>query len=117
MNTPISTAVELGATTLYVLPTGLPVALQSVTNLLSQRLAYDIGDRRGAAELRVVPPPCPLSISAADFGHTAELIRRATETAEAWLAAGMPQGVEQVLQPHHHVGDGSVSPSAGRVLA
>lgn len=66
-HTPISTAVELGATTIYVLPTGFPctlptrprgalaVALQAVTNLLSQRLADDIalpgrrGSSRGAA--------------------------------------------------------------------
>lgn len=127
-HTPISTAVELGATTVYVLPTGLPcalarrprgtlgVALQAVTNLLSHRLAHDIGDYGGSAELRVVPPPCPLSVSAADFGHTADLIHRAAETTEAWLAADMPDGAEEVLRPHH-VDDGSRASGTGRALA
>lgn len=115
-HTPISTAVDLGASTVYVLPTGYPcalaqrprgalaVALLAVTNLLSQRLFRDIAVYREQVDLRVVPPPCPVSVSAADFGRTAMLIRGGEERARAWLAADMPGGGEAMLEPHHLAG-------------
>lgn len=111
--TPISTAVDLGASVVYVLPTGFPctltkrprgalgLALHGVTNLLSQRLAHDIVAYRHETDLRVVPPPCPLDVSAADFDHTDTLLRRAEETTRAWLGARMPSGAEERLVPHH----------------
>lgn len=123
-HTPISTAVELGAATVYVLPTGFPcnlahrprgalaVALHAVTNLLSQRLAADIAAYDQQVTLHVVPPPCPLEVSAADFSQTTTLIRRAESAARSWLDSNMPAGVAHALLPHHH--PGASSPSAAQ---
>jgi NTE family protein len=115
-NTPISTAVALGATRIVVLPTGVSCALQApprgavalalhALNLLVMRqLVNDIerfGDR---AELIVVPPLCPISISAYDFSRTADLIHRAEATTRLWLRTrGLNgNGTPPELLPHDH---------------
>ena len=96
-NFPISHAVELGATTVYVLPTGyacalaspprgaLGMALHAVSLVLEQRLAADAARFEGTIDLRVLPPLCPLRVTPVDFSHTEELIDRAHRTAGAWL--------------------------------
>jgi NTE family protein len=96
-NTPISHAIELGARQIYVLPTGhacalerlpgsaLGMALHALSLLMHSRLAADIELHRHQAELIVVPPPCPHSITPLDFGHAAELIERAAHDARAFL--------------------------------
>lgn len=99
-NTPIASAVELGAERLLVLPTGMSCALREppqnlaalalhVLGLQSMRqLDRDVGRFADRARITIVPPLCPLSVSAFDFSHTAELIDRAARQTRDWLAAG-----------------------------
>ena len=111
-NVPISHAIDLGASIVYVLPTGyacalteppkgaLATALQALTLVLQQRLATDIARYAGAVDLRVVPPLYPLAISPLDFTHTASLITRARASTRVWLAR--PTDDASVLSPHNH---------------
>jgi NTE family protein len=96
-NTPISHAVDLGATEIYVLPTGhacaleepprgaLAVVLHALTLLTHRRLVDDIEKHRDRVKLIVLPPPCPLAIPPIDFGHADELISRGYENAREAL--------------------------------
>lgn len=96
-NTPISHAIELGARTVYVLPTGYACALaapprtalgsglHALTLLIQQRLLFDIATLRTRVRLVVLPPPCPLDVSPADFSRSAELIERARRDARSFL--------------------------------
>jgi NTE family protein len=116
----VSQAVDLGATVVYVLPTGAPcalpgppqsavgVALHSLTLLIAQRLIHEIAGLEGAAEIKVLPPLCPLTVSAADFGHAAQLIARARRTCLQWIGSGdidLP-APERFLALHHHRREG-----------
>ena len=115
-HTGVTEAVDLGATLIYVLPTGTPcalpapprsavgVAMHALTLLIEQRLAREMAGLAGAATLKVVPPLCPLSTSAMDFAHGAELITRSRRAATDWIAHGgidLP-GPERFLAGHRH---------------
>lgn len=96
-NTPLSHAVELGASRIYVLPTGHPCALDSVPRsavglltqalsvLIQQRLVHDIRRVPDGVELVVLPPLCPLRTSPADFSHAGEMIERSREQSRSFL--------------------------------
>lgn len=117
-HTPISVAVELGAARVVILPSGVPcavdvpprglvaMALHALNLLTARQLLVDLQRFAGQATLVVVPPLCPLAVSAYDFSRTAELIERAAESTRAWLERG---GLEAPtdpapLEPHsHHV--------------
>ena len=98
-NTPISHAVTLGARRIYVLPTGhacalqepprgaLGLALHAISLLTHRRLVDDIERHRPDAELIVLPPPCPMSITPIEFDRADELIGRALKDARKFLAA------------------------------
>lgn len=114
-NTPIGHAVALGATTVFVLPSGgacsvekvpggaLGMALHAILLAVSQRIAFDIERYDSCVDLKVVPPLCPLAISPSDFSHGAELITRARARTEEWLARGMPsEGQLRMLSVHSH---------------
>ena len=115
-NTPISTALKLGATRVIVLPTGMSCALEKppggavafalhALNLLVMRqLLSDIERFSDRAELAVVPPLCPVTASAYDFSQTADLIRRAEATTRLWLRKkGLErEGAPDELLPHEH---------------
>ncbi|WP_448624358.1 patatin-like phospholipase family protein [Geodermatophilus sp. URMC 64] len=115
-NAAISQAVALGADRVYVLPTGyacalpspptrpLAVAVQALTLLVQQRLIADVALYADRVDLVVLPPLCPLRISAVDFRHAAVLARRAHASAAAWLdsgAASLPRP-ERILGLHGH---------------
>jgi len=114
-NTPISAAVDLGADLIYVLPTGyacaltapprstIGMAMHAVTLAIQQRLIADVQTFQHQFQLRVAPPLCPLSVSPVDFRHTAELIRRARASTQAWLDEPIPtdQSRQLHLHPHH----------------
>jgi NTE family protein len=118
-NTPISDAAELGATKIYVLPTGITCELpappraaiallvHAITLLVNQRLAEDIERFSHQAELIVLPPPCPLDVLPSDFSQANKLIQKSYDLASAALdhpdPAGYwtPRSLER-MQPHSH---------------
>ncbi|MGH2758332.1 MAG: patatin-like phospholipase family protein [Actinomycetota bacterium] len=115
-NTPISCAIEAGASTVYVLPTGfacaldnpprsaLAMALHSVTLLIQQRLMSDVARYQDSFDLRVIPPLCPINVSPVDFGHTGDLVSRSFEATTAWLSrrGRRPADQSQHLAFHAH---------------
>jgi NTE family protein len=112
----VAQAVRAGASEVWVLPTGYPcalpapprtllgVALHSFTLLLHQRLLSEAAALTREATVRVLPPLCPLAVSAADFGHAAELTDRGRATTARWLASGAPDAPHQAdnLALHDH---------------
>lgn len=96
-NAPLSHALELGANTIYVLPTGspceleepprgvLPMVLYASGLLIGRRLIADTATLPDGVEVVVLPPPCPLTIQPIDFGHARLLIDQARETARDYL--------------------------------
>jgi NTE family protein len=72
-NAALSQAVALGADEIYVLPTGfacaltrppssaLAAAMQALTLLIEQRLIIEVAQFGGHAQLKVLPPLCPLA--------------------------------------------------------
>lgn len=109
-------ALELGADTVYVLPAGVPcalahpprsavgVAMHSLTVLIEQRLVAEVEDQSSAHDIRLLPPLCPLAISAADFSQAAELTRRGREASNRWLEARGTERAhpERFLALHDH---------------
>jgi NTE family protein len=115
-HTGVAQAIDLGASVIYVLPSGaacaLPraprsavgVALHSLTLLIEQRIIHEIATLQTAASIKLLPPLCPLDVSAADFSHAEELITRARQSSLRWIDSGgteLPHP-EQFLAPHHH---------------
>lgn len=96
-NTPISDAIDAGADRIYVLPCGYqcgdvdPPAtvaetlLHTTTLLIHKRLIRDVREYTAAAELVVLPPPCPVTVGALDFGHADMLMTQAYDAASAFL--------------------------------
>lgn len=113
-NTPLSHAIALGADAVWVLPAGyacalseaprsaLGIALHALTITINQRLALDVVRYEGLADVRVVPPLCPLNVAPADFGHSSELIERSRDVTRSWLADGCPRtnATDRLMHPH-----------------
>jgi len=80
------------------------MALHGLSVLVQHRLAADVARYADQVELRVVPPFCPVAVSLADFGQSADLIARARAATEAWLVHPGPTGLhpELLLGPHDH---------------
>jgi NTE family protein len=113
-NTPISHTVELGATEVYVLPTGnacaltqppsgaLAMALHALSLLMQRRLIDDIERHRDEIKLVVLPPPCPLAVQPIDFGRARLLIDRAYADACAFLDGGGAERPPIHMRMHRH---------------
>ena len=115
-NTAVSVAVEAGADQVYVLPSGYPCALasaphsalgvltQATSLLLHQRLTQDIDRYAEATRLIVIPPPCPITTSAADFAHARKLVASSYAVATRWLAddGGYRLDPASHIAPHTH---------------
>ncbi len=113
-NTPVITAVELGASRLVVLPTGyacsLPAppetaiasALHALNLLTTHQLVRDLELLAGRVEIATVPPLCPLAVSPYDFSRADELIERAALSTQLWLKGGglQQQRIPAALRPH-----------------
>ena len=124
-NTPIASAISLGATRVVVVPTGFgcacpnpPIGLVALAlhtlNLMSMRqLVRDIELYKARAAIHVVPPLCPLDASVFDFNQTDQLLQRACHSTKTWIEGGglIRVGVPDSLLAHtHHVDDGGPSP-------
>lgn len=115
-NAPLSHAIALGASTVWVLPAGyacalatpprsaLGMALQGLNVLVQRRLAHDLEVYADRADIRVVPPLCPVRVSPTDFSRSAQLIDEARRSTEQWLAAGMRGGAPIGPHGHAHLG-------------
>jgi NTE family protein len=113
-NTPISHAVELGATEVYVLPTGnacaltkppsgaLAMALHALGLLMQRRLIDDIERHRDGTKLVVLPPPCPLSVQPIDFGQAQLLMDCAYADACEFLDDGGAERPPIRMRMHRH---------------
>lgn len=115
-NTPIAMAFALGATRVIVLPTGMSCALETpprgavalalhALNLMVMRqLLRDIDRFAHRCELIVVPPLCPITVTAYDFSQSSALIRRAEANTRLWLKkSGLEsRGAPSTLLPHDH---------------
>ena len=115
-NTAISQAVEAGADTIYVLSAGyacalpaaprtpLGAAMQALTLLTHQRLVADVAHYADRVTLVVLPAPCPLRISPADFGRARELVRVAHDHTLGFLseAGGHRPHPDRQIALHSH---------------
>lgn len=83
--TPVSVAIELGATEIYVLPVGYPwlnreptnalgMALHALARIFEQKLEAEVAANREVADIHVLPALDIADVSPADFSHTGELI-------------------------------------------
>lgn len=109
-------AVGLGATEIYVLPTGVPcalpqppasamgVAVHALTFLIEQQLIADVTHPPVGATVHLIPPLCPVSVSAADFSQAASLIWRSHRASTAWIEQGGLDSLEpaRFLSLHAH---------------
>ena len=114
-NTPISTAVKLGATRIIVLPTGFACALNQMPRgaiaramhalslLVSRQLVHDAEQFAGGrVELRIVPSLCPLETSPYDYSMAHALIAQAKACTRQWLDDGGLDGAAVPMQLHEH---------------
>ena len=115
-NTPISCAVKLGASRIIVLATGISCALEkpprgavalalhAVNLLVMRQLVSDIEHFSSHAELIVLPPLCPVTVSSYDFSQTAELVHRAEARTRQWLQRSglQSRGTPSELLAHRH---------------
>jgi NTE family protein len=120
--------VAAGADRIFVLPSGyacdLPGAprtplgtlAHALTLLIQQRLLADLDAYVGQVDLVVLPPPCPIRVSALDFGHAAELIARARADALAWLDhdEGRRADPAGAIGLHEHLVRAALSPAGAR---
>jgi len=116
-NTPISSAVRLGATRIIVLPTGFACALtqlprgaiaramHSISLLVSRQLLLDAERMAsGPVPLYIVPSLCPLDCSPYDYSAAPQLIYRARSSTQEWLENGglNRQDIPMQLYEHQH---------------
>ena len=111
-NTPISAAIEAGATEVWVLNTGyscglatpprtaLSMALHSVGLLVQQRLLIETATTDFPVPVHLIPAPCPITVGPTDFSHSADLIERARQGTVQWFEDDMP--IATPYFPHAH---------------
>jgi NTE family protein len=115
-NTPISTALRLGATRIIVLPTGFACALKKVPSgavgramhalslVVARQLVHDAQRLAAVVDLRIVPSLCPLECSPYDYSAAKVLIERSAATTRHWLKQGGldREGAPMQIHPHSH---------------
>jgi NTE family protein len=72
--------------------------------LIEQRLIIEVAQFAGPGAIKVLPPLCPVVVSATDFGHGAELIDQARAATGEWIDAGGPSlpAPSRFLSLHDH---------------
>lgn len=111
-NTPITHAIEAGATDVWVLSTGyscalpavptsaIAMALHAVALLIQQRLERETASRTYPVPVHLIPPPCPITVTPMDFSQSVSLIERARAGTTQWLANGQPYALPLLGHPH-----------------
>jgi NTE family protein len=100
-HTPITAAIELGATEIYVLPVGYPwlrqppttalgMALYALARFVEQKLEAEVAMHRHDAEIHVLPTFELPAVSPADFRQTRELIARGQRWTRRYLGSTAP---------------------------
>jgi NTE family protein len=103
-HTPMSVALELGATEVYVLPVGYPwlnrqptnalgMALHALARIIEQKLDTEVEQNRDLADIHVLPAMDVSDISPADFSHTREMIDWGYSSARRYLGMGNGRSV------------------------
>ena len=115
-NTPVRTAVNLGARRVVVLPTGfacgleappkgsIAAALHALTLLIARQLVSEIESIGPSIDVSIVPTLCPLVGSPYDFTHSDRLIEDAARATADWIASdglASPEIPDQ-LRLHDH---------------
>ena len=72
--------------------------------LIARQLLHELGALPPEIEFHVAPPLCPLLRSPYDFAGTAELIERAAESTNAWIAGGglTRREIHHQMSSHKH---------------
>jgi NTE family protein len=97
-HTPITVAIELGATRIYVLPVGYPwlnkeptnalgMALHALARIVELKLDAEVAANREVADIHVLPALDLADVSPADFSHTKELIDWGYKAATRYLGS------------------------------
>jgi NTE family protein len=95
---PVTTAVELGATRIYVLPIAYPwlreeptsalgMALFALARFIEQKLEAEVAAHRDVAEIHVMPACDAPNVSPADFSHSDDLITRGYRSTRRFLGS------------------------------
>jgi NTE family protein len=114
-NTPVTAAVELGASRIIVFPTGFACSLdappatavgrglQAIAFLIARQLVRDLQHLAATAQVEVITVPalCPIAVSPYDFSRADELIGRAADNTRRWLQSGglTRQRIPRALRP------------------
>ena len=124
-NTPVSTAIALGARRLIVLPTGfacaperapsgaLATALHAITLLTARQLVMELERIKQPTQYHILPTACPLGVSPFDFARSPELIEQAYRKSLHWIAEGglASSVVPAALRPHSHTAPTAFQPA------
>jgi NTE family protein len=125
-NTPVTTAIALGARRLIVLPTGfacaperapsgaIASALHAITLLTASQLVAELERIREPTQYHILPTACPLGVTPFDFARTPELIEQAYRRTLNWIAEGGLDSniIPAALRLHSHTGTGALRPPA-----
>ena len=96
-NSPLSYAIEMGADTIYTLPTGfhcrtpkgpttiLETCLQTLTILATHKLQDDAERYKDDADIFILPPVCNVAPLMTDFSATEQIILNGYALAADWL--------------------------------
>ena len=114
-NAPLGQGLRLGADRIYVLSAGqscaltpqprsaVGVAFQSLSVLIGRQIVNDVERHHEACELHLVPQLCPVDVGILDFSHAKNLITRAYESTQRWIANGQnSEPGQHVIEPHQH---------------
>ncbi len=113
-NSPISSAVKLGAEKVVVFPIGFPytpneepknileIFFRTLIYLLNRQLSADYAFYKNKVQLIVVPPPENITVGPHDFSKSDQLIDRSYKCAKDWLLEG---GYHNLSREFKHPGN------------
>ncbi len=113
-NSPISSAVKLGAEKVVVFPIGFPytpnqepknlpeILIRTFIYLLNRQLSADYHFYKNKVQLIIIPPPENIDVGPHDFSKSDILIDRSYQCTKQWLMKG---GYYDLLNEYKHPGD------------